>query len=201
MLAVSIVDKHHRELQGARLVELNQAKDSCRGLLTASDHAGDQILILRMHQVHQVAAIVYDDVRPHFQNPSDVLLILLRRSVIPREHIQSGLHEGCRNVVLSRKRVASRHIHLGSTSSENLAEVCCLGLKMHRKSHLESLERESGLELLFQSVQKRHMMSYPVYFQPAVLPKLRISDFACHVQYYRILINSQNSIFEVHFHF
>ena len=65
--------------------------------------------------------------------------------------------------------------------SENLTQVRCLSLKVHRKSDLEPLERKCVLKLLFQTIEKRHMMLNPVNFQPAFLPKLRISNFACHI--------------------
>ena len=133
-----------------------------------------------MHQIHQVAAVIDDDVRSHFENSSDMGFVFLRSGIIPREYIQSRLDKSSSHIILGRKRIAACHIHLGSTRRKNFTQVCCLGLKMHRESHFHSLERESLTELLFESVQKWHMMSDPIDFQPAILPELRISYFACH---------------------
>jgi hypothetical protein len=84
------------------------------------------------------------------------------------------------NVILCGKWVAACNVDLGASCSQDLGKVCGLCLEMYRKSHLEPFEWKSCLEFLFKRVEKRHMMSYPVDFQSAVLPELRISDFACH---------------------
>ena len=111
-----------------------------------------------------------------------MLLIFLRCGIIPSEHIQSCLNESGSNIVLGRKRVASGHIHLCSAGCKHLAEVRRLRLKMHRKRDLQPLERECVSELFLESVKERHMMLHPVNFESSVLPKLRISDFACHMK-------------------
>jgi hypothetical protein len=51
---------------------------------------------------------------------------------------------------------------------------------MNRKRDLLAFERECLTELFLESIEEGHMMSYPIYLKSSVLPKLRISDFACH---------------------
>ena len=134
-----------------------------------------------MHKIHKVASIINDDIRPHFKDTTDMCLILLCGGIVPRENIQSGLNQGCSNVILSGKRIASRDIHLSSSCRQDLAKICSLGFKMNRERHLQPLERLRGLELLFQRIQKRHVMSYPINFKSAFRPELLISYFACHI--------------------
>ena len=181
MLAVCIVHEHHRELERLRLVELHKAEDACGGLLTTSDDIRNEMGVFCMHKVDKVSSVIDDDVRSHFENPSDVLLIFMRCGIIPCEHIQARMHESGSDIVLGRKRVASGHIHLGSAGCEHLAEVRRLRLEMHREGYLQSLERERFSELFLESVKERHMMLHPVNFESSVLPKLRNSYFACHM--------------------
>ena len=73
------------------------------------------------------------------------------------------------------------HDNLGAASREHLTEICGLCFEMNRKSDFLSLEREGLTKLFLESVKERHMVSYPFYLESAVLPKLWISDFTCHV--------------------
>ena len=181
MLAVCIVDKHHRELQSLRIVELHESEDTCCGLLATSDYVRNEVSILSVHEVYKVSAIVYDDVRSDLKHAADMSLILLRSCIIPCEYIQTCLDKSCCYVILSRKRIASGHIHLCSTRCEHLAQVSCLCLKVDRESHLKSLERKCSLELFLESVKNRHVVPYPIDLEPAVRPELNVSDFACHI--------------------
>ena len=100
VLAISIVHKHHRELECTSLVELNKTKNTCRSLLAATDHIRNEILILSMHEVHKVTTIIDDDIRSNFKNSSDMLLILMSSGVIPSKHIQSCLNKSSCNIIL-----------------------------------------------------------------------------------------------------
>ena len=131
MLAVCVVHEHHRELQSTCLVELDKSEDTGCCLLATSDHVRNEVYILCMHEVHEVTAIVDDDIRSHLKNSSDVFLVLLWSSIIPSENIESRLNEGSGNIILGRKRVASCNIHLRTTCRENFAKICGLGLEMH----------------------------------------------------------------------
>ena len=190
VLAVCIVHKHHRELECTSLIELNKAKNTCCGLLATADNLRNKVLIFSVHEIHEIATVIDDDVRSHLKHSSDVLLVLMSSCIIPCKHIQSRLHKSCCNVVLSRKRIASCNIHFGTTGCKNFTQVCSLRLKMHRKCDLKSLERKCSPELLLKTIEKWHMMFNPIYFQPAFLPKLRISNFACHIYTLYIIIQS-----------
>ena len=131
MLAVCIVDKHHRELQRLCIVQLNEPEDTCCGLLTTSDHVWNEVCVFCVHEVYKVTAIVDDDVRTDLEHAADVRLVFLRGSIIPCKHIQSCLNEGRGHVVLSRKRVTSCHIHFRTACRENFAQVSGLCLEVH----------------------------------------------------------------------
>ena len=181
MLAVCIVHKHHRELESLCLVELDEAEDTCSCLLASTDHIRDKVYIFCVHEVHEVTAIVDDDIRSNLEDATDVVLILLWSRIVPCKHVKACLNESSRYVILSRKRVTSCYIHLRSTCCENLAKVSCLRFKMHGKSHLEALERKCRSELFLESIKERHVVPYPVNFESALRPELHISDFACHM--------------------
>ena len=181
MLAVCIVHKHHRELQSSCLIELNQPENTCSGLLAASYYIRNKVCVLCVHEIHKVTAVIDDDVRSDLENPSDMVLIFLRRCVIPRKYIEASLNQSSSDIILGRERIAAGHIHLGTTSRKNLTKVCCLGFKMYRQSHLEALERECLSEFFLERVEKGHILSYPVYLKSAFRPKSDVSDFACHV--------------------
>ena len=197
MLAVCIVNEHHREAEFLRLVELNEAQDSCCGLFTSSNHVRDKVSVLGMHKIYEITAIIDDDVRTNLEHPTDVFLVLLWSRVIPRKNIQASLNEGSCYIILSREGVTSCYIHLRTTCCENLTEICRLCLKMYRESHLQPFERQILPEFLFKSIKKRHMMSYPFDFQPAVMPELRISDFTCHYIYQLSLSVANIVIFSI----
>ena len=131
MLAVRVVDEHHREAEFLGLVQLNEAENSSCRLLTSANHPRNEVSVLGVHKVNEVTAIINDDVRSHFKHPADMLFILLRSRIIPRINIEAGFYKSCSHIILSRERIASCHIHLSSTCCENLTEICCLGLKMH----------------------------------------------------------------------
>ena len=101
MLAVCIVDKHHRELEFSGLVELDKPEDTCSSLLATSDDIRNEVCVLGVHKVHKVATVIDDDVRADLQNATDMCLILLRSCVVPCIYIEACLHESCCYVVLS----------------------------------------------------------------------------------------------------
>ena len=132
MLAVSIIDKHHRELKFLRIVQLDKSENTGCSLLAASDHSWNQIPVLSVHEIDKISAVIDDDVRTHLEDSSDMCLILLRSSIIPCEDIETGLNESRCHIVLSRERVASCNVHFCTTGCKNLAKICGLGLKVNR---------------------------------------------------------------------
>ena len=177
MLAVRIVHQHHREAQLLCVVKLDKSENTGRRLLASADHIRDKLPILGVHQVDQISSVVYYDVRAYLQHSSYMSLILLRSRVIPCKHIETGLHKGRCHIILSRKRVTSGHIHFRTTGSKHFTEIRRLGFEVNGKGNLKSFERERLPELRLKSVQQRHMMPYPINFQSAVLPELRIPYF------------------------
>ena len=101
VLAVCIVDKHHRELEFSGLVELDKSEDTCCCLLATSDDIRNEVCVLCVHKVHKVTAVIDDDVRTDLENATDMRLILLRSCVVPRIYIEACLHESCCYIILS----------------------------------------------------------------------------------------------------
>ena len=123
-----------------------------------------------MHQVDKVSAVVYYDIRSRFQHFPDMGAVLLLRGPVPCEHVESFMHKGSCHIVLCGQRIAARDIHFGSSCSQSLAQICCLGLKVHGKGDFQSAEWFFQGEFLFKSVEKGHVMTHPVDFQPALWP-------------------------------
>ena len=131
MLAVSIVDKHHRELKRLCLIELLESQDTCSRLLASPDHVRNQIRIFCMHQVNEVTSIVNDDVRSDFEDPADMCFVFLRGRVIPCKNVQACMDESGSDIVLCRKRIASCHIHFSTAGCKDFTQIGCLCLEMH----------------------------------------------------------------------
>ena len=100
MLAVSIVHKHHRELESLCLIELDEAENTCSCLLAASYHLRNKVCIFGVHEIDKITAIVDDDVRAHFKHSSDVCLIFLGSRIVPCEHIKTCLDKGSSHIIL-----------------------------------------------------------------------------------------------------
>ena len=180
MLAVGIVDQHHREAQRTGPVHRLQTENAGGSLLAASDYTGNQMTELCVHQIDKVSTVINYQIRPLLKHFSYMGFIFFRSGAIPGEYIEPPVHEGGRNIVLCGKRVAARDIHLRSTGGQSLAQVCRLGFQMHGKGDFQPLERLLLRKFALQSVQKRHMVPHPVNLEPSLRPQFGISYFTCH---------------------
>ena len=131
MLAVGVVDQHHREFQLAGLVHRLEPQDSCGGLLASAYDIGYQLPVLGMNHIHKVAAIVNDDVRTGRDDLADSVHVFFGGGSVDCEYIQSLVYKRRRDVILRRERIAAGDVHLGSACGEHLTEMCRLGFKMH----------------------------------------------------------------------
>ena len=74
------------------------------------------------------------------------------------------MDEGCCDVVLGRKGVAARYVHIRSACCKHLAEVGCLCLQMDGEGYLEALKWLLEPKFPFQCVQKGHVILDPFNF-------------------------------------
>ena len=144
MLAVGIVDEHHREEELLLGVEGDEAVYACGGLLAAAYDVRNELGELAVDAGNQVASIVDDDVRADFKHAADVGLILLGSGSVPGEDIQTRVVEGCRNVVLGGEGIAAGDVHLRTAGGEHLAKVGRLGLKVYGQGYFQALERQGA---------------------------------------------------------
>ena len=83
MLAVCIIYQYHREFQFIIFCHGDQADDTGCRLLTTSDDILQFILHLCMKHMHQITAVINDDIAVVLQNTCDMLIIFFRCTVIP----------------------------------------------------------------------------------------------------------------------
>ena len=131
MLAISIVHEHHREFEFLRLVHGLKSENAGRGLLASAYDIGNQLSIFSVYHVHEVSAVVNDDVRACLDDFPDAMHIFLFRSPVDSKYVQPLMYERCRNVILCGKRVASCDIHLGAALCQYLTQMRGLRFQMY----------------------------------------------------------------------
>ena len=183
MLALRIVYLHHRELQLTLTVHCFETQYTGRSLLAAADHLRDQIPKLRMHHMHQIAAVIDDDIRSDAQHGTDMSVIFFRRAGMPGMHFQSVCHQCCCHIVLRGQGIGSRHIHLCPAGFQHLAQIRRLRLKMHGKRYFFSRKRFRLTEFLFQGSEQIAVVLYPFDLHRPTRRQRRIPDLTCHISY------------------
>ena len=141
MLAVGFVDHDHREAQLARAIHCLQAVDTGRCLLAAADDLRDEVGILRVHEVDQVAAVINNNIGRGFKHRAQAAFVFLHG-----ERIRAG------------------NIHLCSTHFHDAAEVSGFRLEMHRQSDSQPRERLCAAEILADAAQNGHVSLHPFDF-------------------------------------
>ena len=136
--------------------------DARRRLLRTADDAREQLAALRVQHVHEVAAVVDDEVRLDVECLVDEGVVLLRRAVVPSEDVQAVLDKRGGYIVLRRQRVAARDGDFGAGMVEYLRHVGRLGLEMQRDDHLLARKRLRDGELLVDGRHDRHEVLDPV---------------------------------------
>ena len=180
MLALRVVDADHGEGQISRPVHGLQADDAGGGLLTAAQDVRDQIAHLGVHHVHQIAAVVDDDVGARGQRSADMGVVFLLRGSVPGMYLKARLYQGRCHVVLCGKRVGAGHIHFRAACRQHLAQVRGLGLQMHGKGDLLSRKGLRPTEFLLQRAKQVAVSFYPLDFLFAGSGQVDVSDLAAH---------------------
>ena len=83
MLAVSVVNPYHGELEGPCLIHGFKPYDTCCCLLTSANDIRDQVSHFRMNHIYQITAVIDYDVRTVFQGVPDMHLIFFIGCSIP----------------------------------------------------------------------------------------------------------------------
>ena len=105
MLAVGVVDHDHREAQRPGAVHDAQTVDTGRRLLAAANDLRDEVRELRVHQMHQITAVINDDVRCDGKYAAQMRLIFLVRAAVDSVHIHSLCRQRRSDIVLRRQRI------------------------------------------------------------------------------------------------
>ncbi|MPM29092.1 hypothetical protein SDC9_75631 [bioreactor metagenome] len=136
MFAVRIIYGEHRETKLFRLVHRNQADNAGRGLLASAKNLVDQVRKFTVYRMHQIPAIVNDDIRLRHEYAVNTLVIFLHRAAMQGKHIQSACRHRCGDIVLRGKRIAAGDEHLRAPRGENAAKIGRFRLQMNRKRNL-----------------------------------------------------------------
>ena len=98
-----------------------QPDDPGRGGLAPAQHLAEQVGPLSVQRLHQVAAVVHDQVRAGVQGPVDVLLVGRPVGPGPGEHHRraAGVQRG-RDVVLGGQRVRGGQVDLRAPRAQRL---------------------------------------------------------------------------------
>ncbi len=167
VLALGVVHRHHGAGQGALPLPGLQAEYPGGGLLTAAQQAVGVLGALARQQVHQIAAVVDDDVGAALQGLDQVGLVLLRGGAVPGVDIDPPVGHPGGHVVLGGQGVGAGEVDLGAPLPEDQPQVGGLGLQVDGDGHAHSGEglllHKAGLDL----GQGGHMAAHPVDFAVA----------------------------------
>ena len=200
VLAVGVIDHDHRETQRSGTVHDPQAVDAGRRLLTAADDLRNKIRELRVHQVHKIAAVVNDDVRPDGEHAAQVRLVFFVRAAVDRVHVHALRRQRCGNVVLRRQRVGPGDVHLRAAHLEHTAQVGRLGLQMHGERDLQAGKRLFARKIAADIAQNRHMCFHPAdlpltgWRQVQVLDRAHKVTSRCKNRFRRFILTLSSSV-------
>ena len=136
VLAVGLVDHDHGEAKAPLPSHGAQPVDAGGGLLAAAQHIGDQLGIPGVHQVHQIAPVVDDDVGPGLQHPAEAFFIFFHGAAVAGKDLHPALGQGGGHIVLGGEGVGAGDIHLRPAHFQHTAEIGGLGLQMDGEGDL-----------------------------------------------------------------
>ena len=165
MLAVGLVDHDHREAKLTGAIHGTKTVYAGGGLLTAADNAGDEISIFGVHEVDKVAAVVDDYIRRALKHGAETFVIFVHIAAVAGEDLHTAGGKRGGNVVLRGERIGACDVHLGAAHLHNAAEICGLGLKMHRQRDAKPRKGLSAEKILTYAAQHGHIALYPFDFQ------------------------------------
>ena len=182
VLAVRVIYHDHGEHQLAGLLHGAKAQNPRRRLFAAADHFRQQAAVLRMHHMHQISAVVDDDLRMNLKNRGNMPLIFFVGGAVPSVYLHPVFRQSGCHVVLCRKGVAAGGVDLRSAGSQDFAQVGGLRLHMDRQGDPPAREGLFSAEILLQAAEQGHVPADPVDFAVAGGGEGNISDLRTHNQ-------------------
>ena len=154
ILALCIVYKHHREFELTVLVHCNKTDNARSSFLTTTDNVRYQLRVFIVDKVYKVAAVIYNNVWTYLNYLGYMSVILLVSCTVPCKNIQTVMHKTCRNIVLSRQRIASCDVHFSTTCCKDFAKISGLSFKVDRKCNFQTLKRLISLEIFLNASEQ-----------------------------------------------
>ena len=179
MLAVRIVDRDHRKMQLTVLFHFSKPCYTRGRLFAASDDFFLKTRELRADHMHDIAAVVYDDIRLRLYHAPDIQVIFFLCAAVSRVNMHAQSVKFRRDVVLRGQRIASGRVNFRSACGESLAETGGLRLKMYGKRHLQACQRSLFFEIFAHRPEQGHVVPYPGDLVCSGRSKGTVPDNAC----------------------
>ena len=135
-----------------------------RRFLRAAEDVRQKFAALRMQDIHEVAAVVDDDVRLKVKRLVDVLLILFVRAAVRRKDMKPIFDERRRDVILRGQRIAARDGNLCAGVLHDQRQIRCLCFKMQRDDDLLACKGLRHGKFFVDGFHDRHEVLDPVDF-------------------------------------
>ena len=178
MLAVRVIDCHHREFEHAVRRHRLETDNAASRFLAAAPDFLRQLRTLFVNAADQIGAVIDDDVRLVFQRHLDVTGVFLRCGRVIRVYPQTVLRQRRRDLVLRAEWIGAGDGHLRAACRQHLAQIGGLGFQMHRQCDLETGKRLLARKIAANVAQNRHMCFYPADLPLSGFRKVQIFDRA-----------------------
>ena len=132
MLAVRVIDRHHREFEHAVRCHRLETDNAAGRFLAAAPDFLRQLRTLFVNAADQIGAVIDDDVRLVFQRHLDVTGIFFGCGRVIRVYPQTVLRQRRRDLVLRAEWIGAGDGHLRAACRQHLAQIGGLGFQMHR---------------------------------------------------------------------
>jgi hypothetical protein len=179
MLAEGVVYRQHREPEEAVFFPGPVSQHPRGGLLAGPVDLRQILRFFRVEQMHQVPAVVYDDIGPDIQGCLLMLPELRRGGIVPGIHANPLLRQSSNHIVLGGPRVAAADRDFGAPGCQHLRQIGGFRLQMDRDGHPDPFEIPVPAEILLDPVQDRHVHPDPVDFSSSLWCKGNIPNHMC----------------------
>ena len=178
MLALRIVDVHHREGQHPGAGAGVQAVDAGRRLLRAAEQVFAQMRIVPAQQVQQVAAVVDDEIRAARERLDEQAAVFRCVHAVHGIGLHAHGRKARRHVVLRGQGIAARGMHLRAACRKAEREEGRFGLHVDGNGDLLPGEGLFALKARTDRHKGGHKILHPADLHPAGLGKGHIADMA-----------------------
>ena len=178
MLALRIVDVHHREGQHPGAGAGVQAVDAGRRLLRAAEQVFAQMRIVPAQQVQQVAAVVDDEIRAARERLDEQAAVFRCVHAVHGIGLHAHGRKARRHVVLRGQGIAARGMHLRAACRKAEREKGRFGLHVDGNGDLLPGKGLFALKARADRHKGGHKILHPADLHPAGLGKGHIADMA-----------------------